>query len=230
MTTLLIEPVASLLPTPEVTSRLAVCETVAAGLPTLPDLFAETRKKSAALDESIAWVRKQIVRTFQSVPEQQGPGSVPKPVVADDDYDPVDATLMSAAISANGALSSIDPFVARHSLAPAVVAPVLPDSQDSRLVMSQAVAAAAQSVADTLAVTPGPLHGRGTVTIQLKDSVLGGAQVTVSTVGRQLEVSFSSASASVSDLIERNLPQIQQHLGLRIRSFSIDVKLHRTRG
>jgi len=204
MTTLSIEPVVSLLSVDETMAFPAVTEPMTAELPSLPDLFAETFQRSAALDESIAQIRRQIVRTFQV------------PVV--EAHDQAEATRIADSITANGAypfhLPQYSPF---------------PSSSQPQMT-SQVVVDVAKSIADAVYVTPGLLQEQGTVTIRLKADVLGGAQVTVSVVGMQIEVGFEAVSAPVAALIERNLPQIQHYLGLHIQSHAVAVKINKTRG
>ena len=84
--------------------------------------------------------------------------------------------------------------------------------------------AAAEAVADAILVTPGLINGEGQVRVQLKPDVLEGTEVQVKVSGRQLEVEFlppSTAAADVADLIQRALPQLEQHLAARIHSYSI---------
>ena len=89
--------------------------------------------------------------------------------------------------------------------------------------------AAANAVADVLLVTPGLLRGEGEIRVHLRPDVLQGSDVRISVVGRQLGIEFIPQTADVAVLIERNRPQLEQHLATRFQAFQLSVGVRRER-
>ena len=89
--------------------------------------------------------------------------------------------------------------------------------------------AAANAVADVLLVTPGLLRGEGEIRVHLRPDVLEGSDVRISVVGRQLGIEFIPQTADVAVLIERNRPQLEQHLATRFQAFQLSVGVRRER-
>ena len=89
---------------------------------------------------------------------------------------------------------------------------------------SQEIVSAVETVAATVAVTPGLHHGDGEVRIILKPSVLDGSEVRIEANGPALQVSITPATTEVAQLVERSIPMFQQQLAERIAAFqSISV-------
>lgn len=143
------------------------------------------------------------------------------PKAEDADGVPVSGDVLTAAGVAPQAVPEVQP---------AEVAPAAADtgavdrvSAVRNVSPTEIVLAAAEAVADAILVTPGLINGEGQVRVQLKPDVLEGTEVQVKVSGRKLEVEFLPpiAAADVADLIQRALPQLEQHLAARIHSYSI---------
>ena len=89
---------------------------------------------------------------------------------------------------------------------------------------SQEIVSAVETVAATVAVTPGLHYGDGEVRIILKPTVLDGSEVKIEANGPSLQVSIIPASTEVAQLVAHNIPMFQQQLAERIAAFqSISV-------
>ena len=86
---------------------------------------------------------------------------------------------------------------------------------------SEVLIAAAEAVADTIMVTPGLLAGEGQIRVQLRPDVLEGTEIRLNVTGRTIAVEFLPQTADMGVLIQRCLPQLEQHLAARIHSFTI---------
>ena len=84
---------------------------------------------------------------------------------------------------------------------------------------SQEIVSAVETVAATVAVTPGLVQGDGEVRIVLKSNVLDGSEVKIEARGQTLQVSLTPATNDVAQVVERSLPQFQQQLAERISAF-----------
>lgn len=151
-------------------------------------------------------------------------GSSPADDVGDEAQTPVPVSgeVLTAAGVAPQAAPEVQP--AEAASAAADVGAVDRVSAVRNVSPTEIMLAAAEAVADAILVTPGLINGEGQVRVQLKPDVLEGTEVQVKVSGRQLEVEFlppSTAAADVADLIQRALPQLEQHLAARIHSYSI---------
>ena len=111
----------------------------------------------------------------------------------------------------------------RPEVAPAVVDGVAAAvaAQRPAPTPSEVLVAAAEAVADTIMVTPGLLTGEGQIRVQLRPDVLSGTEIQVNVTGRAIAVDFLPQTADMAVLIQRCLPQLEQHLASRIHSFTI---------
>ena len=94
---------------------------------------------------------------------------------------------------------------------------------------SEVLVAAAEAVADTIMVTPGLLTGEGQIRVQLRPDVLDGTEIQINVTGRAIAVDFLPQTADMATLIQRCLPQLEQHLASRIHSFKIVATVGATR-
>ena len=94
---------------------------------------------------------------------------------------------------------------------------------------SEVLIAAAEAVADTIMVTPGLLTGEGQIRVQLRPDVLDGTEIQINVTGRAIAVDFLPQTADMAVLIQRCLPQLEQHLASRIHSFTITATVGATR-
>ena len=86
---------------------------------------------------------------------------------------------------------------------------------------SEVLIAAAEAVADTIMVTPGLLAGEGQIRVQLRPDVLAGTEIQINVTGKAIAVEFLPQTTDMGVLIQRCLPQLEQHLAARIHSFTI---------
>ena len=86
---------------------------------------------------------------------------------------------------------------------------------------SEVLIAAAEAVADTIMVTPGLLSGEGQIRVQLRPDVLEGTEIQLNVAGKTISVQFLPQTTDMAALIQRCLPQLEQHLATRIHSFTI---------
>ena len=94
---------------------------------------------------------------------------------------------------------------------------------------SEVLVAAAEAVADTIMVTPGLLTGEGQIRVQLRPDVLDGTEIQINVTGRAIAVDFLPQTTDMATLIQRCLPQLEQHLASRIHSFTIVATVGATR-
>ena len=94
-------------------------------------------------------------------------------------------------------------------------------SQRTAPTPSEVLIAAAEAVADTIMVTPGLLTGEGQIRVQLRPDVLDGTEIQLDVTGKAITVEFLPQTADMGVLIQRCLPQLEQHLAARIHSFTI---------
>ena len=150
-------------------------------------------------------------------------GSSPADDVGDEAQTPVPVS--GEVLTAAGVAPQAAPEVQPAEAAPAAadVGAVDRVSAVRNVSPTEIMLAAAEAVADAILVTPGLINGEGQVRVQLKPDILEGTEIQVNVSGRQLEVEFlpPTAAADVADLIQRALPQLEQHLAARIHSYSI---------
>ena len=131
------------------------------------------------------------------------------------------------ALVAAGVAPSVSAPVAPASAEVAPVGVVTSAAPTREISQSEVLIAAAESVADTILVTPGLLKGDGEIRVQLKPDVLAGTEIQLSVTGRSIEVSFLPQTQDMGVLIERCLPQLEQHLAERVHAFAISAKVGR---
>ena len=101
-------------------------------------------------------------------------------------------------------------------------APVANDSS-AATARTNALVDVVDAVCDKLLVSPGILRGEGMVQIQLKPDVLDGAGISIEAKGRELTIMFFNVTYNAQQILERNMPQFEQHLAGRIHNYQISV-------
>ena len=94
---------------------------------------------------------------------------------------------------------------------------------------SEVLIVAAEAVADAIMVTPGLLSGDGRIHVQLKPDVLGGTEIQLNVTGRTIAVEFQPQTVEMGALIQRSLPQLEEHLAARVHSFTIAATVRDSR-
>ena len=180
-------------------------------------------------------------QTSMVVPVRQGtdrtvvaPAAMPKTleVVADDDSKKISVESVAAAIQPVVQPVQADVKVQDAAEAVAAVAAhtALSVERVERVVSaSEMMVQAAEAVADAILVTPGLMRGEGEILIRLKPEVLDGTSVKIAVAGQRLSVEFQPQIAETAAFIERHLPQLQQHLAVRVHSYVVGVSVRRGR-
>ena len=190
--------------------------------------------ENAGLQETLeAAVAKPLVLPQVTVPQTEVPqAEVPQAAVPQmakaKVVDEIEVPEASAeALVAAGVAPSVSAPVAPASAEVAPVGVVTSAAPTREISQSEVLIAAAESVAETILVTPGLLKGDGEIRVQLKPDVLAGTEIQLSVTGRSIEVSFLPQTQDMGVLIERCLPQLEQHLAERVHAFAISAKVGR---
>ncbi len=98
-------------------------------------------------------------------------------------------------------------------------------SQAAETARTREIVQTVEAICDTILVSPGIMKGEGEIQIQLKPQVLDGTEIKLAVHGRELSIDFSPASTDAQQILERNLPMLEQHLASRIHNYQIAVAL-----
>lgn len=113
--------------------------------------------------------------------------------------------------------------------APLAAAPIAVHEVDGASGVANARSAelveAAEAVCSAIMVSDGLSKGEGEIRIQLKADVLGGSDIRLAVNGSALSITFDVVSDAVQQLVQRNLPQFEQHLAQHIHAYQIAVDI-----
>ena len=120
----------------------------------------------------------------------------------------------------------IAPDIAPVAVAEAVSIEIDPATATAR---THELVEAALQVADTILVTPSFVRGEGTITIQLKPTVLDGSEIRLEAKGTEIKVVVAPATHSIAQVVEQSKAQFEQTLAERIPTFQIAVSVEAVR-
>ena len=203
-----VKPLAEL--TPEIVKRFA--ETIA-------PLVAENREVQVALETAV--VRPLTAPELKPATKTESANeSAPLPSAGED------VVLQAVPVAQEAVADVVRPEAEQPVVAgigvPRAAPKVAPTPAEVLIV-------AAEAVADTIMVTPGLLSGEGRIHVQLKPDVLGGTEIQLNVTGRTIAVEFQPQMVEMGALIQRCLPQLEQHLAAKIHSFTIAATVNQSR-